>query len=97
MPCQTIAEKLGVERDNRSNFKADYGRFSTSVDGVFAAGDCRRGQSLVVWAISEGRQAAAQVDSYLTKEDHGIDGNQDEFVKRQQDLNKKHSKHTVMT
>jgi glutamate synthase (NADPH/NADH) len=99
LPCQTVAEKLGVERDNRSNFKADYGRFSTSVDGVFAAGDCRRGQSLVVWAISEGRQAAAQVDSYLTK-DQNIDGSQDEFVKRQQDLNKKHqgsSKHTVMT
>jgi glutamate synthase (NADPH/NADH) len=98
-PEATVAEKLGVERDNRSNFKADYGRFSTSVDGVFAAGDCRRGQSLVVWAISEGRQAAAQVDSYLTK-DQNIDGSQDEFVKRQQDLNKKHqgsSKHTVMT
>lgn len=91
-----------MERDNRSNFKADYGRFSTNVNGVFAAGDCRRGQSLVVWAISEGRQAAAQVDSYLTKEDqdHNIDGNQDEFVKRQKDLNKKHQDsgiHTVMT
>lgn len=100
MPWQTIAEKLGVEQDNRSNFKADYGRFSTNVDGVFAAGDCRRGQSLVVWAISEGRQAASQVDSYLTKEDQSIDGNQGEFVKRQQDLNNKHqgsSKHTVMT
>ncbi|MED6219382.1 glutamate synthase [NADH] [Stylosanthes scabra] len=68
-PESTIAEKLGMERDNRSNFKADYGRFSTSVKGVFAAGDCRRGQSLVVWAISEGRQAASQVDKYLTKED----------------------------
>lgn len=88
-----------MERDNRSNFKADYGRFSTNVDGVFAAGDCRRGQSLVVWAISEGRQAAAQVDNYLTKDDHSIAG-QDGFVKRQQDLNKKHQgsgKHTVMT
>ena len=62
---QTIAEKLGLEQDNRSNFKADYGRFATNVEGVFAAGDCRRGQSLVVWAISEGRQAAAQVDRYL--------------------------------
>ncbi|GAB4826242.1 glutamate synthase [NADH] [Ancistrocladus abbreviatus] len=50
----TIAENLGVERDNRSNFKADYGRFSTNIKGVFVAGDCRRGQSLVVWAISEG-------------------------------------------
>ncbi|KAK7293763.1 hypothetical protein RJT34_16636 [Clitoria ternatea] len=95
-PESTIAEKLGVERDNRSNFKADYGHFSTSVKGVFAAGDCRRGQSLVVWAISEGRQAAAQVDNYLTKEDKDH-RNQ---AKRQQDLNKKQhgsSKHTVMT
>ncbi|KAK7384996.1 hypothetical protein VNO78_30703 [Psophocarpus tetragonolobus] len=87
-PESTTAEKLGVERDNRSNFKADYGRFSTNVKGVFAAGDCRRGQSLVVWAISEGRQAAAQVDNYLIKEDQDH-RNQDEFVKRQHDLNKK--------
>lgn len=101
LPYQTIAEKLGVDRDNRSNFKADYGRFSTNVKGVFAAGDCRRGQSLVVWAISEGRQAAARVDNYLNDEgkDHNIAGNQDDFVKRQQDLNKQQgsSKHTVMT
>ncbi|MBA0621811.1 hypothetical protein Godav_007403, partial [Gossypium davidsonii] len=65
-PESTLAEKLGVEQDNRSNLKAEYGRFTTNVDGVFAAGDCRRGQSLVVWAILEGRQAAAQVDKYLT-------------------------------
>nr|KYP69883.1 Glutamate synthase [NADH], amyloplastic [Cajanus cajan] len=90
-PESTIAEKLGIERDNRSNLKAEYGRFSTSVRGVFAAGDCRRGQSLVVWAISEGRQAAAQVDSYLTNEDieHGIAGNPDELIKKQQDLTKR--------
>lgn len=83
---QTIADKLGLEKDNRSNFKADYGRFSTSVEGVFAAGDCRRGQSLVVWAISEGRQAAAQVDKFLMKdgEDFSADaGSQQEFVKKQ--------------
>lgn len=49
---QTIPEKMGLELDNRSNFKADYCRFSTNIDGVFVAGDCRRGQSLVVWAIS---------------------------------------------
>ncbi|XLS99003.1 hypothetical protein HN51_041738 [Arachis hypogaea] len=101
-PEYTIAKKLGMERDNRSNFKADYGRFSTSVKGVFAAGDCRRGQSLVVWAISEGRQAAAQVDKYLIKEEkeHKVVGSKDELVKRQRDLNKKHqdsSKHTVIT
>ncbi|PKU60569.1 Glutamate synthase 1 [NADH], chloroplastic [Dendrobium catenatum] len=65
----TIAKKLGLELDGRSNFQAEYGRFSTSVKGVFAAGDCRRGQSLVVWAISEGRQAASQVDKYLMREE----------------------------
>jgi len=83
---QTIAEKLGIERDNRSNFKAEYGRFSTSLKGVFAAGDCRRGQSLVVWAISEGRQAAAQVDSFLTNEDleHNVAGSPDELIKKKQ-------------
>ncbi|CAL9116276.1 unnamed protein product [Musa textilis] len=64
-PESTIADQLGLERDSRSNFKADYGRFSTSIEGVFAAGDCRRGQSLVVWAINEGRQAASKVDKYL--------------------------------
>ncbi|KAB2016754.1 hypothetical protein ES319_D08G115600v1 [Gossypium barbadense] len=68
-PESTVAEKLGVEQDNRSNFKAEFGRFATNVEGVFAAGDCRRGQSLVVWAVSEGRQAAAQVDKYLTAVD----------------------------
>ncbi|GJN18064.1 hypothetical protein PR202_gb05182 [Eleusine coracana subsp. coracana] len=68
-PEATIAEKLGLEKDNRSNFKAQFGNFATSVDGVFAAGDCRRGQSLVVWAITEGRQAAAAVDKYLSRDD----------------------------
>ena len=64
-PEQTVAEKLGMETDERSNFKAEFGEFETSIPGVFAAGDCRRGQSLVVWAISEGRGAAAKVDAYL--------------------------------
>ncbi|XP_038987133.1 glutamate synthase 1 [NADH], chloroplastic-like [Phoenix dactylifera] len=67
-PVSTIADQLGLERDNRSNFQAEYGRFSTNVDGIFAAGDCRRGQSLVVWAINEGRQAATQADKYLMTE-----------------------------
>lgn len=53
----------------RSNFKAQFGRFSTNVDGVFAAGDCRRGQSLVVWAITEGREAAASVDKYIMRDE----------------------------
>jgi glutamate synthase (NADPH/NADH) small chain len=56
-------EQLGVERDERSNAKAP--TYATSVDGVFAAGDARRGQSLIVWAIREGRQCAAAVDRWL--------------------------------
>ena len=58
-PEQPLLKDLGVERDARSNVKAEYGRYATSVKGVFAAGDCRRGQTLVVWAINEGRGAAA--------------------------------------
>ncbi len=64
-PEETIVQKLNLTTDPRSNFKAEYGRFATSIDGVFAAGDCRRGQSLVVWAINEGRGAAREVDRYL--------------------------------
>lgn len=89
---QAIAQKLGLECDNRSNFKADYGRFSTNVDGVFAAGDCRRGQSLVVWAISEGRQAAAQVDNYLCKEEEDHTNSnastESDLLKRHQEITK---------
>jgi len=62
-PEQALLEQLGVERDERSNAKAP--RYETSAEGVFAAGDARRGQSLVVWAINEGRQCAAAVDRYL--------------------------------
>ena len=69
-PEETIVEKLGMETDARSNFKADYGTYATSIDGVFAAGDCRRGQSLVVWAINEGRGAAKAVDNYLMGSTH---------------------------
>ncbi|KAL8049488.1 hypothetical protein ABFX02_06G023000 [Erythranthe guttata] len=88
-PEQTMAEKLGLEQDNRSNIKAEYGRFSTNVEGVFAAGDCRRGQSLVVWAISEGRQAASQVDKFLTKdESDAAQGQEDEFADKHQDGNR---------
>jgi NAD(P)H-dependent glutamate synthase small subunit len=56
---------LDVELDQRSNYKAEYGKYLTSADGVFAAGDCRRGQSLVVWAINEGREAAREIDRSL--------------------------------
>lgn len=64
-PEQPLLDALGVERDARSNVKADHGKFATSLPGVFAAGDCRRGQSLVVWAINEGRGAARACDLYL--------------------------------
>ncbi|MCB9622553.1 MAG: glutamate synthase subunit beta [Sandaracinus sp.] len=67
-PESTAVEPLGLERDARSNVQAEYGRFVTSTEGVFAAGDCRRGQSLVVWAIAEGRGAASAIDEYLMGE-----------------------------
>ncbi len=59
-----LLEQLGVEKDERGNVKAD-GRYETSVEGVYVAGDMRRGQSLVVWAISEGRECARHVDEFL--------------------------------
>jgi glutamate synthase (NADPH) small chain len=59
-----LVEQLGLELDERSNIKRDKA-FMTSVPGVFAAGDAGRGQSLIVWAIAEGRSAAAGVDAYL--------------------------------
>ncbi len=64
-PEDTILSQLGIERDERSNVKAEYGKYATNLKGVFAAGDMRRGQSLVVWAINEGRGAARAVDEYL--------------------------------
>lgn len=64
-PEDTLAEQLGLERDARSNFKAEYGKYASSAEGVFTAGDCRRGQSLVVWAMAEGRGVARAVDEYL--------------------------------
>jgi NADPH-dependent glutamate synthase beta subunit-like oxidoreductase len=69
-PEMVVGEMLGLEmqnpRGNWETFKADHGPFATNVEGVFAAGDCRRGQSLVVWAINEGRGAARAIDEYLT-------------------------------
>jgi len=67
-PEQYVAKALDIECDGRTNYKAEHGRFATSLPGVFAAGDCRRGQSLVVWAINEGRGAARAVDTYLMGE-----------------------------
>ena len=64
-PDEPLIEKFGIITDPRSNAKANLKDFKTSVEGVFAAGDIRRGQSLVVWAISEGRECAAAVDEFL--------------------------------
>ncbi len=60
-----LLEQLGVELDERGNVKANEQKFKTNQDKIFTAGDMRRGQSLVVWAISEGRECARQVDVYL--------------------------------
>jgi len=64
-PEQPLLQDLGVDCDARSNVRAEYGRYETSLRSVFAAGDCRRGQSLVVWAINEGRGAAVACDRFL--------------------------------
>jgi glutamate synthase (NADPH/NADH) small chain len=64
-PEQMLIKEIGVETDARSNIKAEHEKYTTSLKGVFAAGDCRRGQSLVVWAINEGRGAARECDRYL--------------------------------
>lgn len=63
-----LPAQLGASVDGRSNIAAPYGRFQTDAPGVFAAGDARRGQSLVVWAIHEGRAAAREVDRWLMGE-----------------------------
>jgi glutamate synthase (NADPH) small chain len=64
-PEQALIKDIGLETDPRSNIKAEHEKYTTSLKGVFAAGDCRRGQSLVVWAINEGRGAARECDRYL--------------------------------
>ncbi len=64
-PVQKLLEAFGVEKDQRGNAKANTENYATSSAKVFAAGDIRRGQSLVVWAIREGRQAARAVDEFL--------------------------------
>jgi glutamate synthase (NADPH/NADH) small chain len=67
-PEDQLLEKLGIERDPRTNARAEHGQFTTSIPGIFAAGDMRRGQSLVVWAINEGRGAARECDRFLMGE-----------------------------
>lgn len=64
-PEQPLLESLDLEVDGRSNIKAEHEQYTTSLPGVFAAGDCRRGQSLVVWALNEGRGVARECDRYL--------------------------------
>jgi len=68
-PEKTVSHMLGLElqnpRGNWETFKAEHGKFTTNVESVFVAGDCRRGQSLVVWAINEGRGAARAIDQFL--------------------------------
>ncbi len=64
-PEDQLLQQLGVERDERTNARAEYGSYLTSIPGVFAAGDIRRGQSLIVWAINEGREAARECDRFL--------------------------------
>jgi glutamate synthase (NADPH/NADH) small chain len=80
-PEQGLLDQLGVEKDRRGNVKA-VTPYTTSVDGVFAAGDARRGQSLIVWAINEGRQCARMVDRHLAgltspAHDEGLAGHAD--------------------
>jgi len=64
-PEHYASDAIDIEYDARSNYKAEHGVYTTNVEGVFAAGDCRRGQSLVVWGINEGREAAREIDRYL--------------------------------
>ena len=64
-PETQLLENLGITRNDFGNIDAEYGKFSTNVEGIFAAGDARRGQSLVVWAMNEGRGAALAIDRYL--------------------------------
>lgn len=65
-PEHYLSDDAGIELDARGNYQAAYGEYATSQKGIFTAGDCRRGQSLVVWAINEGRGVAKVVDEYLT-------------------------------
>jgi len=64
-PEHVVSDRLEIDYDERSNYRAEYGCYKTNINGVFAAGDCRRGQSLVVRAINEGRQAAREIDIFL--------------------------------
>jgi len=65
-PEHYLSEDAKIDLDDRGNYKADHGEYSTSKSGIFTAGDCRRGQSLVVWAINEGRGVAKSVNTYIS-------------------------------
>lgn len=75
-PEPTLADALGIARDVHGNMAPSHGEFGSAMPGVFVAGDCKRGQSLVVWAIDEGRRAASEVDAYLVARtraaEHGV-------------------------
>ena len=71
-PEETIPHELNLEQDTRSNVKAEYGKYTTNVKGVFAAGDMRRGQSLIVWAINEGRGVAEACHNYVMQKQHNL-------------------------
>jgi len=64
-PEHYVSDALEIKYDERSNYQAEYEKYATNIKGVYAAGDCRRGQSLVVWGINEGRQAAAKINTFL--------------------------------
>ncbi|KAJ8663519.1 hypothetical protein O0I10_000761 [Lichtheimia ornata] len=61
-PEEALVKQLSLKQDGRTNIETPKGKYNTSAPGVFAAGDCRRGQSLIVWGINEGRQCAREVD-----------------------------------
>lgn len=66
-PEEKLVTELPLKKDPRSNFATPHGSYATNIPGVFAAGDCRRGQSLIVWGINEGRSCAREIDTYLMK------------------------------
>jgi len=65
-PEHYLSDDANIDLDDRGNYKATYGEYVTSKNNIFTAGDCRRGQSLVVWAINEGREVAEKVNNYLS-------------------------------
>lgn len=69
-PETTLIEQLGLETEFRTNIKAFSNDYMANVPGIFTAGDMRKGQSLIVWAISEGRKVAHHIDSYLMGQSH---------------------------